>query len=161
MSSRQVIPASIMTPRQASAAVMVATGVVFCHVTIVWRTFGYFAAVACLGICCFCLPGLAVTIAVPKSETALPGGVRHAAAAGVHLRGLPLLQPRTPRLEDTVASHHRAAGRQDGIGRGVLAATAYYRTRIPPRGRRNPAPGRTGAGTNAPAVPVRPRGSWA
>ena len=34
MSSRQVIPASIMTPRQASAAVMVATGVVFCHVTI-------------------------------------------------------------------------------------------------------------------------------
>jgi ABC-2 type transport system permease protein len=55
-----------------STGIIIVTGAIFFHVTIVWRSLGYFAAAACLGIGCFFLLGTAVTIAVPKSETALP-----------------------------------------------------------------------------------------
>ena len=55
-----------------SAAMIIATGVVFFHVTIIWRAFGYFAGAASLGIVCFFLLGVAVTIVVPKTDTALP-----------------------------------------------------------------------------------------
>ena len=55
-----------------SAAVIIATGVVFFHVTMIWRAFGYFAGAAGLGIVCFFLLGAAVSIAVPKTDTALP-----------------------------------------------------------------------------------------
>jgi ABC-type multidrug transport system permease subunit len=55
-----------------STTIIVATGAVFFHVSIGWRSLGYFAGVAGLGIGCFFLLGTAVTIAVPKSETALP-----------------------------------------------------------------------------------------
>jgi ABC-2 type transport system permease protein len=55
-----------------ASAIIVATGVVFFGVSMVWHAFGYFAAAACLGIVCFFLLGAAVTTIVPKSETALP-----------------------------------------------------------------------------------------
>lgn len=55
-----------------SVGIIVATGVVFFHVTIVWQAMGYFAAAAGLGMVCFFLLGVAVTVAVPKSDTALP-----------------------------------------------------------------------------------------
>ena len=44
----------------------------FFHVTIVWRAMGYFAAAAGLGMVCFFLLGVAVTVVVPKTDTALP-----------------------------------------------------------------------------------------
>jgi len=56
----------------ASAAIIIATGVAFFHVTIIWRAFGYFAGAAGLGIGCFFLLGAAVTTVVPKTDTALP-----------------------------------------------------------------------------------------
>ncbi len=56
----------------AASGVIIAAGVVFFNVSIVWHALGYFAAVACLGIACFFLLGAAVTTVVPKSETALP-----------------------------------------------------------------------------------------
>ena len=55
-----------------SVAIIIATGVVFFHVTIIWSEFGYFAGAAGLGIVCFFLLGVAVTIVVPKTDTALP-----------------------------------------------------------------------------------------
>lgn len=55
-----------------SVAVIVATGVLFLHVTIVWGALAYFAAAAILGMVCFFLLGAAVTTIVPKTETALP-----------------------------------------------------------------------------------------
>jgi hypothetical protein len=55
-----------------STVIIIATGVVFFHVTIIWRTLGYFAAAGGLGIVCLFLLGTAVTIAVPKTDTALP-----------------------------------------------------------------------------------------
>jgi ABC-2 type transport system ATP-binding protein len=55
-----------------SVGVIIATAVVFFHVTIVWRAVSYFAAAADLGMACFFLLGVAVTTALPKSDTALP-----------------------------------------------------------------------------------------
>lgn len=55
-----------------SVAVIIATAVMFFHVTIIWPAIGYFAAAAALGIMCFFLLGVAITTAVPKSDTALP-----------------------------------------------------------------------------------------
>jgi ABC-2 type transport system permease protein len=56
----------------ASAGIVIGTGVVFFHVTIIWRAFGYFIGAAGLGIVCFFLLGVAVTTVVPKTDTALP-----------------------------------------------------------------------------------------
>jgi ABC-2 type transport system permease protein len=55
-----------------ATGVIIAAGVMFFSVRIVWHAFGYFAATACLGIACFFLIGAAVTTVVPKTETALP-----------------------------------------------------------------------------------------
>jgi len=55
-----------------AVGVIIATGVVFFDVHIVWHAIGYFAAATCLGIACFFLLGVAVTTMVPKAETALP-----------------------------------------------------------------------------------------
>lgn len=55
-----------------SAGIIIATGVLFFHVTIIWREFGYFAGAAGLGIVCFFLLGAAVTVVIPKTDTALP-----------------------------------------------------------------------------------------
>jgi len=55
-----------------SAGIIIGTAVVFFHVTIIWRTFGYFTGAAGLGIVCFFLLGVAVTTMVPKTDTALP-----------------------------------------------------------------------------------------
>ena len=55
-----------------SAAIIIATGVAFFHVTIVWRAMGYVAAAAALSMVCFFLLGVAVTMAVPKTDAALP-----------------------------------------------------------------------------------------
>jgi len=55
-----------------ACAVIIATGVAFFGVSIVWHALGYLAAAACLGIVCFFLLGAAVATAVPKTETALP-----------------------------------------------------------------------------------------
>ena len=56
----------------ASAVIIIATGVVFFHVTIVWPALGYFAGAAGLGIVSFFLLGVAVTTVVPNTDTALP-----------------------------------------------------------------------------------------
>jgi len=55
-----------------ACAVIIAIGVAFFGVSIVWHALGYFAAAACLGVVCFFLLGAAVATAVPKTETALP-----------------------------------------------------------------------------------------
>ncbi len=55
-----------------ASAVIIATGVVFFDVHIVWHSFGYFVAAALLGIASFFLIGAAITTVVPKTETALP-----------------------------------------------------------------------------------------
>ncbi|HTT50033.1 MAG TPA: ABC transporter permease [Streptosporangiaceae bacterium] len=54
-----------------SVVLIIATGVVFFHVTILWRAMGYFAASAGLGTVCFFLLGVAVTAVVSKSDAAL------------------------------------------------------------------------------------------
>ncbi len=54
-----------------SVAIIIATAVLFFHVTIYWRAMGYFAASAGLGMVCFFLLGVAVTMAVPKTDAAL------------------------------------------------------------------------------------------
>ena len=55
-----------------ASGVIIATGVAFFSVSIVWHAFGYFAGAAVLGIACFFLIGAAVTTVVPKTDTALP-----------------------------------------------------------------------------------------
>ncbi len=55
-----------------ACAIIVGVGVAFFSVSMVWHAFGYFAAATFLGIACFFLLGVAVTIVIPKSETALP-----------------------------------------------------------------------------------------
>ena len=55
-----------------ASGVIIATGVAFFNVSMIWHALGYFAAAAFLGIVCFFLLGAAVTTVVPKSETALP-----------------------------------------------------------------------------------------
>lgn len=55
-----------------SVAIILAVGVIFFNVTMVWHAFGYFLGAAALGIVCFFLVGAAVTVLVPKTETALP-----------------------------------------------------------------------------------------
>ncbi len=55
-----------------ASGVIVAAGVMFFGVHIVWHALGYFAAAACLGIACFFLLAAAVTTVVRKTETALP-----------------------------------------------------------------------------------------
>ena len=55
-----------------ASGVIIATGVAFFRVSIVWHALGYFAAAAFLGIACFFLVGAAVTTVVPKTDTALP-----------------------------------------------------------------------------------------
>ena len=54
-----------------SVGIIIATAVLFFHVTIYWRAMGYFAASAGLGMVCFFLLGVAVTMAVPKTDAAL------------------------------------------------------------------------------------------
>ena len=56
----------------ASAAIIIATGAVFFHVTIIWPALGYFAGAAGLGVVSFFLLGVAVTTVVPNTDTALP-----------------------------------------------------------------------------------------
>lgn len=56
----------------AGLCLIVAIGVVFFDVTIVWRAAGYFLAAAGLGLATFFLLGVAVTTLVPTTETALP-----------------------------------------------------------------------------------------
>ena len=55
-----------------SAAIIITIGVAFFHVHMVWRAFGYFAAAAGLGMACFFLLGVAITAAIPRTDTALP-----------------------------------------------------------------------------------------
>ena len=55
-----------------ASGVIIATGVAFFSVSIVWHALGYFAAAAFLGIACFFLVGAAVTTVVPKTDSALP-----------------------------------------------------------------------------------------
>ena len=55
-----------------SVAIIITTAVVLFHVTIIWEAMGYFAAAAVLGMMCRFLLGVAVTIAVPKTDAALP-----------------------------------------------------------------------------------------
>ena len=55
-----------------ACGVIIAAGVAFFGVRIVWHALGYFTAAACLGIVCFFLLGAAVATAVPRTETALP-----------------------------------------------------------------------------------------
>ena len=58
-----------------AAAAMTVIGLIavaFFDVTIVWSAFGYLLGVSGFGIASFYLLGVAVTILVPKSETALP-----------------------------------------------------------------------------------------
>jgi ABC-2 type transport system permease protein len=55
-----------------AVAVIITTGVAFFHVSVIWRAMGYFAAAAALGMVCFFLLGVAVTMAVPKTDAALP-----------------------------------------------------------------------------------------
>ena len=55
-----------------SVAIIIATAVAFFHVSVIWRSIGYFAAAAALGMMCFFLLGVAVTMAVPKADAALP-----------------------------------------------------------------------------------------
>ena len=55
-----------------ACGVIIATGVAFFHVSIVWHALGYFTAAALLGIAGFFLIGAAVTTVVPKTDTALP-----------------------------------------------------------------------------------------
>jgi uncharacterized membrane protein YdcZ (DUF606 family) len=55
-----------------ACSVIIATGMAFFHVSIVWHAFGYFIGATLLGIACFFLIGAAVTTVVPKTETALP-----------------------------------------------------------------------------------------
>lgn len=62
----------VLVTSAVSVAVIVGTGVAFFGVHMVWSAFGYFAAAAALGLVCFFLVGVAVTVAVPKNETALP-----------------------------------------------------------------------------------------
>lgn len=62
----------VLVTSAVSLAVIVGTGVIFFQVHMVWASFGYFIAAAVLGSVCFCLLGAAVSMVVPKSETALP-----------------------------------------------------------------------------------------
>ncbi|MGE5155871.1 MAG: ABC transporter permease [Betaproteobacteria bacterium] len=55
-----------------ACAVIIAIAVAFFDVRIIWAGMGYFVAALALGIVCFFLVGAALTILVPKSETALP-----------------------------------------------------------------------------------------
>lgn len=55
-----------------SIAIIIGTGVLFFGVRMVWASFGYFVAAAVLGTVSFYLLGAAVTMVVPKTETALP-----------------------------------------------------------------------------------------
>ena len=54
-----------------SVAIIITTAALFFHVTIYWGAMGYFAASAGLGMVCFFLLGVAVTVVVPKSDAAL------------------------------------------------------------------------------------------
>ena len=63
----QVLVTSIV-----SVVIIAGTGVIFFGVHMVWASFGYFVAAAVLGTVSFYLLGAAVTMVVPKSETALP-----------------------------------------------------------------------------------------
>ena len=63
---------SALVTSAVASTVIIAVGVAFFSVSMVWHAFGYFIAAALLGIACFFLLGVAVTIVVPKSETALP-----------------------------------------------------------------------------------------
>ena len=62
----------VLVTAAVSVAVIIATGVIFFSVRMVWASFGYFLAAAALGTACFYLLGVAVTMIVPKTETALP-----------------------------------------------------------------------------------------
>lgn len=55
-----------------ACAVVVATALLFFDVRLIGHAFGYFLAAAGLGVMCFFLLGAAVTVLVPRGETALP-----------------------------------------------------------------------------------------
>ncbi len=55
-----------------SVAIIIAVGVGFFGVHMVWGAFWYFVAASVLGLLCFFVLGAAVTMVVPKTETALP-----------------------------------------------------------------------------------------
>jgi ABC-2 type transport system permease protein len=63
---------SVLTTAVASVTVIIAIAVVFFDVTLVWHAFGYFVGAASLGIVTFFLLGVAVSTAVPTSDSALP-----------------------------------------------------------------------------------------
>lgn len=62
----------VLVTAAVSVAIIVAVGVLFFGVHMVWASFGYFIAAAALGLLCFFMLGAAVTMVVPKTETALP-----------------------------------------------------------------------------------------
>ena len=62
----------VLVTAAVSVTIIVAVGVIFFGVHMVWGAFGYFAAAAALGLLCFFMLGAAVTMVVPKTETALP-----------------------------------------------------------------------------------------
>jgi ABC-2 type transport system permease protein len=62
----------VLVTATVAVAFIIAAGVLFFRVRMVWGGFGYFLAAAVLGAVCFYLLGVAVTMVVPKAETALP-----------------------------------------------------------------------------------------
>jgi ABC transporter DrrB family efflux protein len=62
----------VLVTAAVSIAVIAATSVIFFSVHMVWAAFGYFLGAAALGAVCFFVLGAAVTMVVPKTETALP-----------------------------------------------------------------------------------------
>ncbi len=62
----------VLVTAAVSVAIIIATGLLFFSVHLVWAAFGYFIAAAALGTVCFFLLGAAVSMVVPKTETALP-----------------------------------------------------------------------------------------
>ena len=62
----------VLVTAAVSVIIIIATAVIFFSVHMVWAQFGYFIAAATLGTVCFYLLGAAVSMVVPKAETALP-----------------------------------------------------------------------------------------
>ena len=62
----------VLVTAAVSVAIILAVGVIFFGVHMVWGAFWYFLAAAALGLLCFFMLGAAVTMVVPKTETALP-----------------------------------------------------------------------------------------
>jgi ABC-2 type transport system permease protein len=63
---------AVVVTSAAAAGVIIGLGVLMFDVTMVWGAFGYLLATMGLGVVTFFLLGLAVSVLVPKSDTALP-----------------------------------------------------------------------------------------